>query len=770
MTLRPHGRRLSRAGGGLLFALAALVTASVTAPGAAWARACGGLAIDDGVTLTPFVLAEGVDIELAAGACAGDRADFTFALTGGQKVATATATVEDGRADLRFTFMRRVAAVSFGGQISANAHGAELFDVTRTTIGGGGQIGAKTNAQSRYPYDWTQRGRGPVREGESIVPGFRADGRNVVYDTPKLGRLIVSAAPGKVTGLFPFAHEANLAGDKAISRHRVEPGDEAEMRFYVHASLAHIQDRRFAAPDRNGMDGMAIAQFVPKFWAPPPGVIDRRGLQRDPMGKHCGAADKGPARGRVCFPTADELRAFASAVPKRKGKRGGVIVRIALPTRDAAAAVRAGGARPFYYMFFGALGYRDADTAVEPAWRLIDSAGKPHMVPHSHRSRGNWFLLDLTQKPARDFFVGRALEALKAGYEGIFLDGGFLWNMPNGLVGGDNPKARISQNHARHLLMRELRQAIRAHDPSARLGVLANRYTEYMHYADYVVREGTALHWKDARALPHERVVEYDPRNLAAQAWQARYGRLVQSPVFYACKGPNAVLARSCRKAIEAPHAGYYYDSGDWHIYDSEIAASLLQEIYGPGDLYVTRVADDRKVIGHGVSRLALAEGPGRIWFSRQVPLLNVKTWTPIPETRHVYNFAKGVSYIPADRAGPGDWRWAREGFLYRDGRTYAAGDFYLLRPPTLNPAGDIVADLAPTFRIDVAEDTAPDLRAPPPDRTMTLRLRLPGGARWRLTDLHGATTAPVAANVVNGRTVLRIERDGPIRLTLSGL
>lgn len=754
-----------------LRALAVLVLAVAAVVGwAGAARACDGFAATDKLTITPFVLAEGMNIRLAGRSCEGARATFVFRLgADGDEVATATATGAADRVDVRFRFARALDRATFGLQADMRAQSAALFDVKGTKLAGGGRMGDRTGAKLRYPYDWTAPGKRPAREAESIIPGFSAGGLNIVYDTPRLGQIAVSAKPGRITGLFPYYSEYNRQGDRARARHRLKAGTDAHMRLYFHAGLAHIQDRRFGKPARKAMAGRALTQFVPRFWAPSPGVIDRAGLKRDPTGRYCGGADRG--RGRVCFPTADEMRAFASAVPKTKsGAPGIVIARVALPRAETARAIRNGGASPHYYLFFGAVGFRDADPTVKPGWILTDSAGKPHMAPNSTRSRGNWLLLDLTQKAVRDFYVGRALEALDAGYEGIFMDGGFLWNMPNGMVGGDNPNARISQNHARHLLLRELRQEVKRRHPKALIGILANRYMEYMHHADYVSREGTALHWKPVRALPHERVVVFDPRYRSAKSWHARYGRLAQSPVIYACKGPSAVLVRSCRMAVDLPKAGYYYDSGDWHIYDSEIAASLLKEIYGPGDLYITRTENDARIVAHGVSRLAFDEGGGRVWFSRQAPLLDVGAWRPVPRVSHLYSFKAGVDYTPADRRGPGDWSWARHGFLYRDNDAYAAGDFYILTPPTENAAGDLTAYIAPTFRIDVQNDTRPGAFEPPADREMTVRLRLPPGAGWRLTDLAGAPLRPNAVERADGMDVVTIESDGPVRLTVRGL
>ena len=52
----------------------------------------------------------------------------------------------------------------------------------------------------------------------------------------------------------------------------------------------------------------------------------------------------------------------------------------------------------------------------------------------------------------------------------------------------------------------------------------------------------------------------------------------------------------------------------------------------------------------------------------------------------------------------------------------------------------------------------------------MTIRIRLPEGAEAAWTDAAGAPLRPEAHGTVNGLTVLEIETDRPVTLTLSGL
>jgi hypothetical protein len=461
------------------------------------------------------------------------------------------------------------------------------------------------------------------------------------------------------------------------------------------------------------------------------------------------------------------MRAFASGMPRDNSI---AIARIALPLAEAALAIRQGGASPAYYLFMGAVATRDGDARQLAPLMLTDSAGKPHLAPYSHKSKGHWHLLDITQKPARDAFIARAVEALQNGYEGIFMDGAFLWNMPNGHVGGDNPGAAISHNHARHILLRDMKAAMRAVNPNARLGLLANRYMEYMHYADYVVREGTSIRWSNVRAAPHQRAVAYHPSGKPQKSWHARYGRLATTPVFFACKGPSPVLVRSCRQTIGVPADGFYYDSGDWNIHDSEIAAGLVQAMYRDGGAYVTRTDENRPVIGVGVSQLKFEDSAARIWFSRQSPLLRVENWRALKEVSHTYQLAANEAYIPADMDGPGGWRWAAEGFAYLNSNAYIAGDFYLTAPPYVPRPGAVEFQIASAPRLEARQETARGVKDAPTDTAMTVRVYAPPGADIRLVDGARQPLRARSSKRANGYTELEINAADTIFLIVNGL
>jgi hypothetical protein len=289
-----------------------------------------------------------------------------------------------------------------------------------------------------------------------------------------------------------------------------------------------------------------------------------------------------------------------------------------------------------------------------------------------------------------------------------------------------------------------------------------------MHYADWVLREGTALHWHDVRRPIYQRAIAYRPNKRALKNWQNQYARMVTQPVFYACKGPNPVLARTCRENIGLKHAGFYYDSGDWSIDDSPVAVMLAEIAHGPGDLYVTRTEDVAKLVGDGVSGLIVEPGPGRVWFSRATPLLNTKTGAPAPEASHVYRFDAETRYIPADRRGPGEWAWAREGFIYREPKAYVTGDFYVMEPPTAPTPGAFRALLQPMPRRLLAKMTEASSGAPAPDKSMTLEITLRSGDAWRLTDARGRKITPTQTRRKGDRIIVEIAGREQVALTLT--
>lgn len=745
----------------IAFVLGVTLLAGLSAPASVLAATCNSLGVGHGIAFKPFVLSKTQKITLAGGDCVGAAGDFRFTSRDGAAVATVRVSHANGRIDLDFQFNQALAAAEIGAVAVARTQRIELLNLTATKLAADSGKGLSTF----YPYNWNKAVKRPVRDGDSIIPGFKTGAQFVVYDTPKLGGIAYEAKPGRISAFFPYFTEFNRNGDKARSRMDVRRGERKAMRFYVDVSLARIQDKRFGAPDRRGMLGAKLAQFVPNQWAPAIGSISRRGLIQNALGKHCGGASL--ARKRPCFATNDEMRAFASAMPDGNSI---AIARIALPLTSAAQAIRDGGASPTYYLFMGAVSTRDGDASQLSSLMLTDSAGQQHLAPYSHKSKGHWHLLDITKKTARDAFIARAVEALKSGYEGIFMDGAFLWNMPNGHVGGDNPGAVISHNHARHILLRDMKAAMRAVNPRARLGLLANRYMEYMHYADYVVREGTSIRWSNVRAAPHLRAVLYDPKGTSQKGWHARYGRLATTPVFFACKGPSPVLVRSCRQNIGVPHDGFYYDSGDWDIHDSEIAAGLVDAIYRKGGVYVTRTEGNRPLIGVGVSQLKFENQAARVWFSRAAPLLRVKNWRALGEVSHTYQLAANETYIPADLDGPGGWRWAAEGFAYLNQNAYIAGDFYITAPPIVPRVGVAEFQIAAAPRLEAAEETLRGPKDAPGDTRMTVRIYTPNGSSFRLEDLARRPIRSHSVKNVGSFTVLEIDAADTIILTISGL
>jgi hypothetical protein len=745
----------------IAFVLGALMLAGFSAPASVHAAPCNSLGIGQGIAFKPFVLSKSQKITLAGGDCAGGAGDFNFTGGNGATLATVRVSHQNGRVDLDFRFNQALAAAEIGAVAVARTQRIELLNLTATKLAADSGKGISTF----YPYNWNKAVKRPVRDGDSIIPGFKTGQHFVVYDTPKLGGIAYEAKPGRISAFFPYFTEFNRNGDKARSRMDVRRSERKAMRFYVDVSLARIQDKRFGAPDRRGMQNAEIAQFVPNQWAPVIGSISRRGLIQDARGKHCGGASK--ARKRTCFATDSEMRAFAAAMPRGNSI---AIARIALPLRAAAQAIRDGGASPDYYLFMGAVSTRDGDARQLSNLMLTDSAGKQHLAPYSHKSKGHWHLLDITKKAARDVFIARAVEALKNGYEGIFMDGAFLWNIPNGHVGGDNPNAVISHNHARHILLRDMKAAMRAVNPRARLGLLANRYMEYMHYADYVVREGTSIRWNNVRAAPHLRTVRYDPRGKAQKGWQARYGRLATTPVFFACKGPSPVLVRSCRQSIDVPHDGFYYDSGDWDIHNSEIAGGLVDAIYRKGGVYVTRTDGNMPLIGVGVSQIKFEDQAARIWFSRAAPLLRVKNWRALSEVSHTYQLAANETYIPADMDGAGGWRWAAEGFAYLNQSAYIAGDFYITAPPVVPGPGIAQFQIAAAPRVEAAQETRRGIKDKPGDTRMTVWIYTPNGSNFRLEDLAGKSIRAHSTKNVSEYTVVEIEAADTVVMTISGL
>ena len=120
---------------------------------------------------------------------------------------------------------------------------------------------------------------------------------------------------------------------------------------------------------------------------------------------------------------------------------------------------------------------------------------------------------------------------------------------------------------------------------------------------------------------------------------------------------------RSCRQNIDVPHNGFYYDSSDWDIHNSEIASGLVDAGYRKGGVFVKRTGRNEPLIGVDVSQIKFEERAARVWCANATTLLRVKNWRALRDVSHTYQLAANETIIPADIDSPGGWRWAAGGF-----------------------------------------------------------------------------------------------------------
>ena len=129
------------------------------------------------------MLSKSQKITLAGGDCAGGTGNFNFTGGNGATLATVRVSHQSGRIDLDFRFNQALAAAEIGAVAVARTQRIELLDLTTTKLSADSGKGISTF----YPYNWNKAIKRPVRDGDSIIPGFKTGQHFVVYDTPKLG-------------------------------------------------------------------------------------------------------------------------------------------------------------------------------------------------------------------------------------------------------------------------------------------------------------------------------------------------------------------------------------------------------------------------------------------------------------------------------------------------------------------------------------------------------------------------------------------------------
>ena len=293
----------------------------------------------------------------------------------------------------------------------------------------------------RYPYDWTYRKQGNVlNRPRLILPGVRAVGKFYVLKTHEMTAISFDASGADARALMLFHRFYNDGGDAASPDLKLGAGERRQLELRVFDSIKGANEARLG-PTR-----------------------PMRGLVIQPPYRMWTELRLGPKEyGRI----ADAFSGLVDFVIARE-----------IEPRDWIGPIfHNRGIRVFAYQYIGGLRSKSIqiDDQLEREIGLTDSQGRRYAGPKS--PGGNWTLCDIRRPEVRARFVDNARRAVRAGFDGVYLDGYPVYPDASGRRGGDASGAEMSLIHARWLLLCQIRAAIRGVDSDARLGVLGNIIT-----------------------------------------------------------------------------------------------------------------------------------------------------------------------------------------------------------------------------------------------------------------------------------------------------
>lgn len=394
----------------------------------------------------------------------------------------------------------------------------------------------------RYPYDWTWRGKGHVlpQAPRLVMPGIEAGGTVCLVDTHELTSISLEAA-GEVVRAMLWKHAIyNDGADAATPELRLAAGERSRLEVLL------FSDLRSATRARSGT---------------------ARRLQ--------GRMMQIPFRGWTTAGLTPQQ--YERAAQRLQGVFDCIIVR-ETEIRDWLPPIfHRRGIRVLAYQYLGAWrrGSSQVTPEVERSWGLQGADGSLYTAPRS--PNGNWLLCDLRRPAVRRRFVEEALAAVEAGFDGVFLDGYPFWPDAAGRCGGSVPGAAQSLASARWLLLVETREAIRAANPNACLGVLANDYYDSLGAADLVLKEGMYFTWDGFAEEFSRRGTRINC--LRDADYEEREAPFVPTNLVYGAKGLSPLAVQSCFGFLRRPTGLTYCEPGDFFPRQLDLWLDALRAI-----------------------------------------------------------------------------------------------------------------------------------------------------------------------------------------------
>lgn len=377
----------------------------------------------------------------------------------------------------------------------------------------------------RYPYDWTYVGKRNVLNYPRLaIPGVLAGGDAYVLDTRELTAAVLEVTDdGRVRALLPAHRYYNDGADAAAPDLALEAGESVRLEVRVLDGLAGAVERETAP---RPIDPLMV-QVAYRGWT---------------------AQTYGEA----------EYTKVAAALG---GVYDTIIVR-EVGTHDWIPPIlHEHGLNALAYQYIGAL-RRHSDQVTEEMPETIGmkgAGGEVYTAPYTPEAP--WLLADIRRPEIREIFVARAVAAIEAGFDGIFLDGTIFWADSTGRRGGDVPDAEHSYAWAHWKLLSEIVEAVHEADPNAVVGCLGNDYYDALAEADFVLKERMYFAWDEfAREFFDRKTKLTATQDLSFETGEAP---LYGTQLAYGVKGYSSIAVRTGIGFIREPTGLLYLGTGD---------------------------------------------------------------------------------------------------------------------------------------------------------------------------------------------------------------
>ncbi len=430
-----------------------------------------------------------------------------------------------------------------------------------------------------YPYDWTYaEKRNILNLPRLAMPGVVAGGSVYLIDTHDLsGVRLAATEDGRVRALLLAHRYYNDGADAATPELKLQAGDRVELRVQVFDSLPAANLARFG--EGRDISG-TMMQVAYRGWT---------------------ATEYG----------AEQYGKIAAACA---GVYDWVIVR-EIGTHDWLPPIfHERGIPVMAYQYLGALRRYSAQVteATEATLGMPGSGGALYTAPYSPDAP--WLLADIRRPEVREVFVRRAVEAIEAGFDGIFLDGTNFFTDDTGRRGGNLPQAEHSLAWAHWKLLAEIREAVHDADADAILGVLGNDPYDALGEADFVLKERMYFGWEPfgpELAGRNTRVsMEFDI------GFETGEAPLTPKLLVYGVKGYSSIAVQTALHFVRNPTGLWYLGTGD---HRPETLDEWIEVIvaHATEDLYVTTIDPPDRVLHFEGRDTVWADEDCRIELSR---------------------------------------------------------------------------------------------------------------------------------------------------------